>query len=140
MAQSSFVASAGATRFPARGPVLPGSSRGGDPRPNPADGRSTVISLADRGAKHLEVTWQQFRSDIGSVFGDLPVEQQKQLLEIAPVLTDALRERLLTRPSVELPGAADCWDWSVRAARTASASAVPEELQAGSRESAELDR
>lgn len=72
-------------------------------RPNPADGRSTVISLTDRGAKHLEVTWHQFRNDIGSVFGDLPVEQQEQLLEITPVLTDALRERLSTRPSVECP-------------------------------------
>lgn len=70
-------------------------------RPNPADGRSTVISLTSLGRKNLDVTWQKYRADIGAVFADLPAEQQKQLLEITPVLTAALRRRTQARPPAE---------------------------------------
>jgi hypothetical protein len=37
-------------------------------------------------------TWK-IKIDIGKVSGDLPPEQQRQLLEIAPVLTEAIRKR-----------------------------------------------
>jgi DNA-binding MarR family transcriptional regulator len=66
-------------------------------RPNPDDGRSTVISLTQPGRDHLELTWQQFQADIAAVFGDLPAEQQKQLLDITPSLTQALRRRTAAR-------------------------------------------
>jgi DNA-binding MarR family transcriptional regulator len=69
-----------------------------DRRPNPKDGRSTVVSLARAGAGQLKLSWQQHQTDIGKVFGDLSPEQQKQLLEITPVLTDAIRKRTAARP------------------------------------------
>ncbi|GAA5198371.1 hypothetical protein GCM10023322_71580 [Rugosimonospora acidiphila] len=68
-----------------------------DRRPNPADGRSTVISLTELGRDHLHLIWQQFQADIAAVFGDLTVEQQKQLLDITPSLTQALRRRTAAR-------------------------------------------
>jgi DNA-binding MarR family transcriptional regulator len=68
-----------------------------DRRPNPADGRSTVISLTESGREHLRATWQQFQADIAAVFGDLTAEQQKQMLEITPSLTQALRRRTASR-------------------------------------------
>jgi DNA-binding MarR family transcriptional regulator len=66
-------------------------------RPNPHDGRSTVISLTTLGRDHLMLTWQQFQADIAAVFGDLTEEQQRQLLDITPVLTQALRKRTSER-------------------------------------------
>ncbi len=66
-------------------------------RPNPKDGRSTVVSLTTAGADQLKLSWQQHQTDIGKVFGDLPPEQQKQLLEITPVLTEAIRKRTAAR-------------------------------------------
>ncbi len=67
-------------------------------RPNPKDGRSTVVSLTKAGLAQQKLSWQQHQADIGKVFGDLSVEQQKQLLEITPVLTDAIRKRTSARP------------------------------------------
>jgi DNA-binding MarR family transcriptional regulator len=66
-------------------------------RPNPEDGRSTVISLTALGRDHLRLTWQQFQVDIAAVFGDLTEDQQRQLLDITPVLTQALRRRTNAR-------------------------------------------
>lgn len=65
--------------------------------PNPADGRSTVLSLTSAGRGHLEANWLQFQASIGEAFGDLPPEQQQQLLAITPVLTQALRNRTALR-------------------------------------------
>jgi DNA-binding MarR family transcriptional regulator len=62
--------------------------------PNPVDGRSTVISLTEPGRKHLETYWPQFQAAVSAAFGDLPAEQQDQLLAITPVLTQALRNRI----------------------------------------------
>jgi DNA-binding MarR family transcriptional regulator len=62
-------------------------------RPNPKDGRSTVVALTPAGAQQEKQSWNQYQTDIGSVFGDLPVELQAQLLVITPLLTDALRKR-----------------------------------------------
>jgi DNA-binding MarR family transcriptional regulator len=62
--------------------------------PNPIDGRSTVISLTEPGSKHLETYWPQFQAAVSAAFGDLPVEQQEQLLAITPLLTQALRNRI----------------------------------------------
>ena len=61
--------------------------------PNPVDGRSTVISLTELGGKHLETYWPQFQAAVSAAFGDLPAEQQEQLLAITPLLTQALRNR-----------------------------------------------
>jgi DNA-binding MarR family transcriptional regulator len=62
-------------------------------RSNPDDGRSTVISITERGRQHQALTWKQFQADISAVFADLTDEEQSQLLEITPVLTRALRRR-----------------------------------------------
>ncbi|MEV6904609.1 MarR family winged helix-turn-helix transcriptional regulator [Amycolatopsis sp. NPDC051372] len=62
-------------------------------RPNPDDGRSTVISITDLGRKHLERNWAQFQAEVREAFGDLPPELRKQLLDITPKLTEALRAR-----------------------------------------------
>jgi DNA-binding MarR family transcriptional regulator len=62
--------------------------------PNPVDGRSSVISLTELGSKHLETYWPQFQAAVSAAFGDLPVEQQEQLLAITPLLTQALRNRI----------------------------------------------
>jgi DNA-binding MarR family transcriptional regulator len=70
-------------------------------RPHPKDGRSTVVSLTKTGAAHLKLSWQQHQTDIGQVFGDLSPEQQKQLLEITPVLTDAIRKRTAARSATD---------------------------------------
>jgi DNA-binding MarR family transcriptional regulator len=61
--------------------------------PNPADGRSTVISMTELGGKHLATYWPQFQAAVSAAFGDLPVEQQDQLLAITPLLTQAMRNR-----------------------------------------------
>ena len=74
-------------------------------RPHPTDGRSTFVSLTKAGRAQQDVNWQQQQTDIGLAFGDLPVEQQKQLLAITPVLTEALRRRATERDGA-LPG--DC--------------------------------
>ncbi|HEY0531878.1 MAG TPA: MarR family winged helix-turn-helix transcriptional regulator [Actinoplanes sp.] len=65
--------------------------------PNPDDGRSSVISLTDRGREHLQLTWKQFQADIAAVFDDLGDQEQRQLLEITPKLTQALRRRTAER-------------------------------------------
>jgi MarR family transcriptional regulator, 2-MHQ and catechol-resistance regulon repressor len=70
-------------------------------RPNPKDGRSTVVSLTKAGAAQQKLSWQQHQTDIGKVFGDLSPEQQKQLLEITPVLTDAIRTRTAARAATD---------------------------------------
>jgi DNA-binding MarR family transcriptional regulator len=72
-------------------------------RPHPTDGRSTVVSLTKAGRAQQDVNWQQQQTDIGLAFGDLPVEQQKQLLAITPLLTEALRRRATERDGT-LPG------------------------------------
>ncbi|GAB3396303.1 hypothetical protein GCM10027568_30150 [Humibacter soli] len=65
-----------------------------DRRPNPQDGRSSIISLTDDGRAHLAQTWSEFQTDVAAAFGDLPVKQQHELLAITPVLTAALRKRI----------------------------------------------
>jgi DNA-binding MarR family transcriptional regulator len=70
-------------------------------RPNPKDGRSTVVSLTKAGAAQQKLSWQQHQTDIGKVFGDLSPEHQNQLLAITPVLTDAIRKRTAARPSTD---------------------------------------
>ncbi|MEV6849420.1 MarR family transcriptional regulator [Actinoplanes sp. NPDC051411] len=66
-------------------------------RPNPDDGRSSVVSLTPQGREHLQLTWKQFQADIAEGFADLTEEQQRQLLEITPILTEALRRRTTAR-------------------------------------------
>jgi DNA-binding MarR family transcriptional regulator len=58
--------------------------------PNPVDGRSTVISMTEPGRKNLETYWPQFQAAVSAAFGDIPAEQQEQLLAITPVLTHAM--------------------------------------------------
>lgn len=70
-------------------------------RPHPTDGRSTVVTLTKAGHDQQNVNWQQQQMDIGVAFGDLSVEQQKQLLAITPALTEALRRRAAERDGCE---------------------------------------
>ncbi len=72
-----------------------------DRRPNPSDGRSTVISLSELVREHLTTYWAQFEDDISAAFGELPPELQKQLLAITPVLTDILRRQVALRLTTE---------------------------------------
>jgi DNA-binding MarR family transcriptional regulator len=62
-------------------------------RANPDDGRSSVISLTQQGREHVQLTWKQFQADIAQGFADLTDEQQRQLLEITPILVESLRRR-----------------------------------------------
>jgi DNA-binding MarR family transcriptional regulator len=66
-------------------------------RPNPLDGRSTVISITGPGQAHLERSWSEFQAAVREAFGDLPTELQKQLLAITPMLTEALRAHTAAR-------------------------------------------
>ncbi len=68
-------------------------------RPHPTDGRSTIVALTKGGAALQRLTWDEHQADIGSVFGDLDPDQQKQLIDITPVLTEALRRRTAKRPN-----------------------------------------
>ncbi|MEV0035643.1 MarR family transcriptional regulator [Streptomyces sp. NPDC050804] len=68
-------------------------------RPNPADGRSTVVSLTRGGTALQKLAWDEYRTDISRAFDDLSPEQQEQLIEITPVLTEALRRHTASRPT-----------------------------------------
>lgn len=67
-------------------------------RPHPTDGRSTLVSITSTGTEQQDVNWSQHQSEVALAFADLSVTQQKQLLEITPVLTDILRRRAAERP------------------------------------------
>jgi DNA-binding MarR family transcriptional regulator len=73
-------------------------------RPNPNDGRSSVISLTATGRAHLDRAWPEFQNEIAAAFSALPAELQKQLLAITPLLTGILRERTATRMDRVGPG------------------------------------
>jgi DNA-binding MarR family transcriptional regulator len=66
-------------------------------RPHPTDGRSTLVSITPTGTEQQDVNWQQHQSEVAQAFADLPVVQQKQLLEITPVLTEIMRKRAAER-------------------------------------------
>jgi DNA-binding MarR family transcriptional regulator len=68
-------------------------------RPNPRDGRSSIISLTEFGRESLAECWHEFQVDISAAFTDLSDEQQEQLLAITPVLTAALRKHTAERIS-----------------------------------------
>jgi DNA-binding MarR family transcriptional regulator len=68
-------------------------------RAHPTDGRSTIVAITKGGAALQKLTWEQHQIDISSAFDDLSPEQQKQLIEITPVLTGALRRRTAKRPA-----------------------------------------
>ena len=61
-------------------------------RPHPTDGRSTVVSLTSRGRKQQQLLWAERQREISRAFLDLSAEQQRQLLDITPVLTASLRK------------------------------------------------
>ena len=67
---------------------------------HPTDGRSTVVSLTAAGRSRQAEIWTERQSEIGQVFRDLSPEHQKQLLDITPVLTEALRKRAANRTPV----------------------------------------
>jgi DNA-binding MarR family transcriptional regulator len=69
---------------------------------HPTDGRSTLVAITDTGRKAQQVGWEEHRAEVAQAFGDLPVTQQKQLLDISRALTDAMRARLAGRGSVQL--------------------------------------
>ena len=63
------------------------------PRPGPAARRSTLLQLTEAGREQQRLTWRQDQNAIGAAFADLPVEGQKQLPIITPLLIDALHRR-----------------------------------------------
>ena len=67
-------------------------------RPHPTDGRSTLVSITPAGTEQQDVSWTQHQSEVALAFADLPASQQKQLLEITPVLTEIMRRRAAERP------------------------------------------
>jgi len=69
--------------------------------PHPTDGRSTLVTITDIGVKQQALGWQQHQGEVGLAFSDLPVEQQEQLLTISRSLTEAMRTRLVERPSAQ---------------------------------------
>jgi DNA-binding MarR family transcriptional regulator len=73
-------------------------------RPHPTDGRSTIAALTRKGLTQQKANWEQRQTEIGRAFGDLSPTHQKQLLEITPFLTAALRRRATERPSVDGDG------------------------------------
>jgi DNA-binding MarR family transcriptional regulator len=73
-------------------------------RPHPTDGRSTIASLTSKGITQQKATWESRQTEIGRAFGDLSPTHQKQLLEITPLLTDALRHRAAERTELGADG------------------------------------
>ncbi len=73
-------------------------------RPHPTDGRSTIVTLSKKGLAQQKATWEQRQTQIGLAFGDLSPAHQTQLLEITPLLTEALRRRTAERPDVDGDG------------------------------------
>jgi DNA-binding MarR family transcriptional regulator len=72
--------------------------------PHPTDGRSTIVTLTRKGLAQQKATWEQRQTEIGRAFADLSPAHQTQLLEITPLLTDALRRRAAERPSPDGDG------------------------------------
>jgi DNA-binding MarR family transcriptional regulator len=70
-------------------------------RPHPTDGRSTIAALTRKGLAQQKANWEQRQTLIGRAFADLSAAHQTQLLEITPLLTEALRRRAAERPSVD---------------------------------------
>jgi DNA-binding MarR family transcriptional regulator len=66
---------------------------------HPTDGRSTLVAITETGRKAQQVGWEEHRAEVAQAFGDLPLSQQKQLLTISRVLTEAMRTRLAGRSS-----------------------------------------
>jgi DNA-binding MarR family transcriptional regulator len=66
-------------------------------RPNPADGRSTIVALTRGGTALQQLTWDEHQAGLSMAFDDLSPEQQEQLIEITPVLTEALRRHTANR-------------------------------------------
>jgi DNA-binding MarR family transcriptional regulator len=73
-------------------------------RPHPTDGRSTIAALTKKGLAQQQASWEQRQIEIGRAFGDLSPTHQKQLLEITPHLTEALRRRAAERPNLDGDG------------------------------------
>lgn len=73
-------------------------------RPHPTDGRSTIAELTPKGLAQQQATWENRQTEIGRAFADLSPAHQTQLLEITPLLTDALRRRTAERPNTDGDG------------------------------------
>jgi DNA-binding MarR family transcriptional regulator len=60
---------------------------------HPTDKRSTIVAITKKGLAQHRASWDQRQVSISRVFSDLSTEHQRQLLEITPQLTAALRRR-----------------------------------------------
>jgi DNA-binding MarR family transcriptional regulator len=69
-------------------------------QPHPTDGRSTIATLTRAGLAQQKATWEQRQTLIGRAFADLAPAHQTQLLEITPLLTEALRKRAAERSNL----------------------------------------
>lgn len=72
---------------------------------HPTDGRSTIVAITEAGLERQGLVWQEQQHRVAVAFGDLSVEEQKQLLGISHKLTSAFRTRLA---ELAAPPQADC--------------------------------
>jgi DNA-binding MarR family transcriptional regulator len=73
-------------------------------RPHPTDGRSTIAALTTKGLAQQKDNWEQRQTEIGRAFAELSPAHQTQLLELTPLLTDALRRLAAERPGQDGEG------------------------------------
>jgi DNA-binding MarR family transcriptional regulator len=66
-------------------------------RPNPSDGRSTIVTITPAGLKQQGLGWTRHQDEVAQAFGDLAPEDQERLLDISRQLTEAFRKRLAAR-------------------------------------------
>jgi hypothetical protein len=70
-------------------------------RPNPADRRSTLVSITEAGSEQQEPNWKLHQSEVALVFTDLSEDRQQLLLEITAELTETLRRGAAGSPDVD---------------------------------------
>jgi DNA-binding MarR family transcriptional regulator len=70
-------------------------------RPNPADRRSTLVSITETGSEQQEHNWKLHQSEVALAFADLSEDRQQLLLEITAELTETLRRGAAGSPDVD---------------------------------------
>ena len=70
-------------------------------RPNPADRRSTLVSITEAGSEQQELNWKLHQSEVALAFADLSEDRQRLLLEITAELTETLRGAVAASPDVD---------------------------------------
>jgi DNA-binding MarR family transcriptional regulator len=74
-------------------------------RAHPTDRRAVLVELTAEGARAASGAYEEHLRTVAGVFGELPPEDQRELLRILSLLQAALRRRGVSRPGA--PGSAD---------------------------------